>query len=110
MYGCSPLRPTPVDPGLAGAQYVPDASLAGTDDVYVTSDGAVLGYIRYDKPGAKTALVYLHGIESHSGWFAKAANLLREQGYAVYCLDRRGSGINRENRGFVSVMWIPTRP
>ncbi|MGH7832236.1 MAG: alpha/beta fold hydrolase [Candidatus Binatia bacterium] len=100
--GCSQTRPTPVDPGMAGAQYVPDASLAGSDDVYAGSDGAALGYIRYDRPGAKTALVYLHGIESHSGWFAKAASLLREQGYAVYCLDRRGSGINRENRGFIS--------
>lgn len=81
---------------------MPDASFAGLDDVYAGSDGAALGYVRYDKPGAKTALVYLHGIESHSGWFAKAATLLRDRGYDVYCLDRRGSGINRENRGFVS--------
>jgi acylglycerol lipase len=102
VYGCSPTRPVPVEPGMAGAQYVPDASLAGSDGVYAAGDGAALGYIRYEKPGAKTALVCLHGIESHSGWFAKAATLLREQGYAVYCLDRRGSGINRENRGFVS--------
>jgi alpha-beta hydrolase superfamily lysophospholipase len=100
--GCSASLPAPVDPGTAGSQYVPDGSAAGTLDVYSGSDGAVLGYIRYDKPGAKTALVYLHGIESHSGWFAKAANLLNHRGYAVYCLDRRGSGINRENRGFVS--------
>ena len=100
--GCSATRPTPVQPGIAGAQYVPDASLEGSDDVYAASDGAALGYVRYDKAGAKTALVYLHGIESHSGWFAKAATLLRDRGYAVYCLDRRGSGINRENRGFVS--------
>jgi alpha-beta hydrolase superfamily lysophospholipase len=102
LYGCSPTRPIPVEPEIAGTQYVPDASFAGLADVYAASDGAALGYVRYDKPGAKTALVYLHGIESHSGWFAKSASLLREQGYAVYCLDRRGSGINRENRGFVS--------
>lgn len=87
---------------MAGVQYVPDGSFAGAVDVYEANDGAALGYIRYDKPGAKTALVYLHGIESHSGWFSKAATLLRNQGYAVYSLDRRGSGINRENRGFVS--------
>jgi pimeloyl-ACP methyl ester carboxylesterase len=97
-----PTRPTPVEPGIAGAQYVPDASFAGSDGVYAASDGAALGYVRYDKPDAKTALVYVHGIESHSGWFAKAATLLRDRGYNVYCLDRRGSGINRENRGFVS--------
>ena len=102
LVGCSSTRPIPVEPGIAGAQYVPDPSFAGSDDVYAAGDGAALGYIRYDKPGAKTALIYLHGIESHSGWFAKAATLLRDQGYAVYCLDRRGSGINRENRAFVS--------
>jgi alpha-beta hydrolase superfamily lysophospholipase len=101
-YGCSSTRPPPVEAGPAGTQYVPDSSFAGIDDVYTGIDGAALGYVRYDNPGAKTALVYLHGIESHSGWFAKAATLLRDQGYAVYCLDRRGSGINRENRGFVS--------
>jgi acylglycerol lipase len=100
--GCSSMRPTPVQPGIAGAQYVTDASFAGSDDVYAASDGAALGYVRYDKPGAKTALVYLHGIESHAGWFGKAATLLRDRGYDVYCLDRRGSGINRENRGLVS--------
>ncbi|MGH7795177.1 MAG: alpha/beta fold hydrolase [Candidatus Binatia bacterium] len=102
VYGCSPTRPQPVEPGIAGDQYVADASLAGSDDVYATSDGAALGYVKYNKPGSKTALIYLHGIESHSGWFAKAATLLRDRGYDVYCLDRRGSGINRENRGFVS--------
>jgi pimeloyl-ACP methyl ester carboxylesterase len=100
--GCSPIRPTPVDPGVAGAQYVPDVSFAGSADVYAASDGAALGYVRYDKPGAKTALIYVHGIESHSGWFAQAATQLRDRGYNVYCLDRRGSGINRENRGFGS--------
>jgi acylglycerol lipase len=102
VYGCSPIWATAVDPGIAGVQYVQDASFAGSADVYTGSDGAVLGYIKYEKAGTKRALVYLHGIESHSGWFAQAATLLRDRGYDVYCLDRRGSGINRENRGFVS--------
>jgi acylglycerol lipase len=101
-YGCSATGPAAVDPGSAGAQYVADASFVGSNGVYAGSDGAALGYVRYEKPGAKTALVYLHGIESHSGWFGEAATLLRDHGYDVYCLDRRGSGINRENRGFVS--------
>ncbi len=102
LFGCSPLRPPPVDPAKGGVQYAPETSLAGSNDVYPGADGAVLGYVRYDSPGAKTAVVYLHGIESHAGWFARAATLLRDRGYAVYCLDRRGSGINRENRGFIS--------
>lgn len=50
----------------------------------------------------RAAFLYLHGIESHSGWFDRAATLLAARGFPVYCLDRRGSGINRENRGHPS--------
>ncbi|MCB1130810.1 MAG: alpha/beta fold hydrolase, partial [Verrucomicrobiae bacterium] len=50
----------------------------------------------------RAAFVYLHGIESHSEWFDLAAERLASRGYPVFSLDRRGSGINRENRGFVS--------
>jgi acylglycerol lipase len=85
-----------------GNQYVLEAGLAGNELEYRTRDGDTLGYIAYTQPGSTTALVYLHGIESHAGWFAQAANRLAEHGYAVFSLDRRGSGINRENRGYVS--------
>lgn len=84
----------------AGSQYVLEASLAGEEREYPAVDGNRLGYVAYTTPGASTAIVYLHGIESHAGWFARAADLLRERHYDVFCLDRRGSGINRENRGF----------
>jgi alpha-beta hydrolase superfamily lysophospholipase len=86
----------------AGNQYVLDASLAGDEREFQAGDGRSLGLVAYTTPGATTALVYLHGIESHAGWFAQAASLLQESGYDVFCLDRRGSGINRENRDFVS--------
>jgi alpha-beta hydrolase superfamily lysophospholipase len=70
----------------------------------VGSDGSELGFVAYRASGSsrRTALVYLHGIESHAAWFEAPARLLDEQGYDVYCLDRRGSGINRENRGLRS--------
>lgn len=69
---------------------------------YTGADGKELDYIVYlPHPASKrVAFVYLHGIESHAGWFDLAANLLETEGYPVYCLDRRGSGINRDNRGF----------
>jgi len=86
----------------SGNQSVLEPSLAGEVREYETADGNKLGYVAYTTPGASTALVYLHGIESHAGWFAQAATLLRGRGYDVFCLDRRGSGINRENRGYVS--------
>jgi alpha-beta hydrolase superfamily lysophospholipase len=43
--------------------------------------------------------VYIHGIESHSLWFANTANMLSGLGYAVYAPDRRGSGISEGSRG-----------
>ena len=70
--------------------------------VFTTFDGKELGYVAYEDPNAKSeiAMVYLHGVESHAGWFKITSELLQEHGYDVFCLDRRGSGINRENRGF----------
>ncbi len=84
------------------AQYPAPGGAKGVVDTYAGSDGKDLAYVSYTRPGARVALVYLHGIESHAGWFAIAADQLRERGYDVFCLDRRGSGLNRENRGFVS--------
>jgi alpha-beta hydrolase superfamily lysophospholipase len=77
---------------------------AGSECSFRAADGTQLGFVAYRDGTAQptTALVYLHGIESHAAWFDTAARLLRGRGYDVYCLDRRGSGINRENRGFVS--------
>ena len=69
---------------------------------FVGSHEVELAYLSYTTTGARTALVYLHGIESHAGWFAMAGPQLGKQGFDVYCLDRRGSGLNRENRGFLS--------
>ncbi|OPZ05213.1 MAG: lysophospholipase L2 [candidate division BRC1 bacterium ADurb.BinA364] len=71
---------------------------------YEGADGARLGCFYYPPlaDSNDVALIYLHGIESHSGWFDEPARALAARGYAVYSLDRRGSGINRENRGFRS--------
>lgn len=84
------------------AQYPAPGGAKGVVGTYAGGDGRELAYVGYTKPEARVALVYLHGIESHAGWFAIAADQLRERGYDVYCLDRRGSGLNQENRGFVS--------
>ena len=78
-----------------------DPSTVREESVYEGFDGAELGFVRH-LGGGDTALVYLHGIQSHAGWFDGPADMLCAAGYDVYCLDRRGSGINRENRGFAS--------
>jgi len=73
-----------------------------TEEVFRSeADGKELGFVAHRGKGRR-AIVYLHGISSHAGWFDHAADLLCARGYDVFCLDRRGSGINRENRGFAS--------
>ena len=84
------------------AQHPAPGGMSGELGEYRGSDGTSLAYVSYTQTGADTALVYLHGIESHAGWFALAADALRKRGFDVYCLDRRGSGLNRENRGLLS--------
>ena len=44
-------------------------------------------------------IVYLHGIQSHPGWFVASAQALRDSGHAVYQITRRGSGDNTRQRG-----------
>lgn len=69
---------------------------------YQVSDNKQLDFRFYPATNThKQNIIYLHGIESHSGWFDKAALQLNALGYSVYALDRRGSGLNRENRGFI---------
>jgi alpha-beta hydrolase superfamily lysophospholipase len=45
------------------------------------------------------AVIYLHGIQSHGGWFEWSASLIAKQGCPVILPDRRGSGMNETARG-----------
>src|SRR4051794_21202941 len=64
------------------------------------SEPQVYGYA-WRPPAPRASLVLLHGLQSHAGWFADAAEALRDAGLAVYALDRRGSGSSRGVRGDV---------
>jgi alpha-beta hydrolase superfamily lysophospholipase len=44
-------------------------------------------------------VVYLHGIQSHGGWYEHSSRRLCQAGFDVYFLDRRGSGLNQADRG-----------
>jgi acylglycerol lipase len=65
------------------------------------SDGyEIRGRIWPPAPGASRPLfLYLHGIQSHGGWFEWSASLLAQRGAAVLLPDRRGSGLNQAGRG-----------
>ena len=53
---------------------------------------------------SRGAVLYFHGIQSHGGWYERSGSLLAEQGLTVLMPDRRGSGLNTEQRGYVQSM------
>lgn len=68
----------------------------------VASDGYRL-HVRRWRPKEETRgiLVALHGIQSHAGWYDYSSRRLRDAGWDVWFLDRRGSGANADARGHV---------
>jgi alpha-beta hydrolase superfamily lysophospholipase len=75
-------------------------NLAGQGHVFA-ADGVPLHY-RSWRPTyapASAALLFVHGIASHGGWFSETAAYLADHGIAVYAPDRRGSGLSGGPRG-----------
>ncbi|MBY0525309.1 MAG: lysophospholipase [Gemmataceae bacterium] len=71
-----------------------------TVESFTASDGYVLHYRRYQPEGPPRAqVVVIHGIQSHSGWYGFSCDRLRKAGFVVSFLDRRGSGMNVQERG-----------
>lgn len=100
LSGCASGR---VHPSPVGLKDFIKPAVGADQKLFRGTDGKELAYFHYRGDSIPdTALVYLHGIESHAGWFDSASQKLSELGYDVFCLDRRGSGINRENRDFPS--------
>lgn len=65
-----------------------------------TSDGCDHFVREWRAQGAARAvLIYLHGIEGHSLWFNDTAKFLAQQGFTTRAVDRRGSGMSKEQRG-----------
>ncbi len=70
-------------------------------EVFQHSDGypAHVRWWRVEKP--RGAVLYLHGIQSHGGWYETSGAMLAERGFTVLMPDRRGSGLNQQDRGHV---------
>ncbi len=65
-----------------------------------TSDGYELhGRLWPVASRTQVGILYLHGIQSHGGWFEWSASLLANSGCPVLLADRRGSGLNASARG-----------
>jgi acylglycerol lipase len=74
----------------------------GAESRFLTaSDGVNLHYLRWSSgPSPRwAAIIFLHGIASHAGWFGETAIDLDSRGVAVYGPDRRGSGRSGGPRG-----------
>lgn len=69
---------------------------------YPAADGSLLHarvWRTSESPVAR--VIGLHGIISHSGWYARSSAWLAARGCEVHFLDRRGSGLNYHSRGDV---------
>jgi acylglycerol lipase len=68
-----------------------------------TEDSAKLYYDCWPAGIGEPCVIYLHGLESHMGWFSNLAQFLNSKNINVYAFDRRGSGINKNSsRNFSS--------
>jgi alpha-beta hydrolase superfamily lysophospholipase len=71
-----------------------------TVEAHTAGDGYLWRYRRYAPDGPPRAhVVCLHGIQSHAGWYEHSCTRLSQAGFAVSFLDRRGSGMNQQDRG-----------
>lgn len=72
------------------------------DRAYRTADGSDLPVRVWMPANARAAVVYLHGIQSHAGWYEASSRHMAAAGIAVYQVERRGSGLDRAHeRGHV---------
>ncbi len=70
---------------------------------FEASDGYQYQYRHWQptQSSPRAYIVMLHGIQSHSGWYTYSCDRLCQEGYDIRFLDRRGSGLNQEQRGHV---------
>lgn len=67
---------------------------------HLASDGYRYYLRRYPAAGRpKGRIVFLHGIRSHGGWYARSCSALAAAGYEIVFPDRRGAGLNTAHRG-----------
>ncbi|HCN78729.1 MAG TPA: hypothetical protein DIT13_16235 [Verrucomicrobiales bacterium] len=92
----------PMGPGTGGADhFLAKDSGASAWSVAVTQKGNLpdekLRGLVWRAPGRpQGVIVCLHGLQTHSAWFAPVAADLRNAGWTVIAPDRRDSGMNRQ--------------
>ena len=90
-------RPTPIPAFVPPLARHPQRRILRLSDGYETSV-----YVHHPPtaaPSGERPVLYVHGIQSHPGWFYGSAMLLAEAGHTVFQITRRGSGDNTIARG-----------
>jgi len=97
---------TPIDDPLPLSQPVPpevrlDCMTVELSDGYKTPAHVYTAHAAQPQPQPQRLdpVVYLHGIQSHPGWFSGSAAYLASMGHPVLLPTRRGSGANTVARG-----------
>jgi alpha-beta hydrolase superfamily lysophospholipase len=79
---------------------LPEIAASVSIKEHTAGDGYRWRYRHYPAVGeARGHVVCIHGIQSHGGWYQKSCTLLAQAGFHVYFLDRRGAGLNEQDRG-----------
>jgi alpha-beta hydrolase superfamily lysophospholipase len=74
--------------------------MAEYQELTITLSDGYAAYARYwPAPAGSPAVLHLHGIQSHAGWYTETARAINAAGFAVLQPDRRGSGRNERDRG-----------
>lgn len=99
---CAPMPPKSVD--ILALQGNLCRMTTPSVQYYLASGGTLLAFRRYDPPSDSFptpcgTVIYLHGIQSHGGWYDASCRHLASRGLRVYLPDRRGSGLNESARG-----------
>ena len=70
------------------------------EEINIALDDGYPAYARYwPAAGSTSAVLHMHGIQSHCGWYTETARAINAAGFAVLQPDRRGSGRNQRDRG-----------
>jgi|GEM_PF-2205250 len=74
------------------------------DVYYAAHDNTRQHAIHFVSPAPKAALLFVHGLQSHSEWMrgSGAGEALARRGISVLAFDRRGSGQSSTERGYAS--------
>jgi alpha-beta hydrolase superfamily lysophospholipase len=68
--------------------------------MHTAGDGYRWHYRRFVPPApSRGNIVCIHGIKSHGGWYEYSCARLAQAGWTVSFLDRRGAGLNQQDRG-----------